>query len=179
MTKVSPCTVSWCTATHDTDTDTDTSRHHSATIPQAVDHTGITVLALWAEPLDGRRPGVDAHIAVVGDGDLHIDLIPGEASDWARLLTLTGGPAWLAEALSKGAAMLAPHDGHEDFGQPHRVAEDAPAKVGADRFTWGLIVDVFDAIEKAGYRKGDDQHTGRAIGMLGDLVDTYEGRDER
>jgi hypothetical protein len=45
-----------------------------------------------------------------------------------------------------------------------------------ERFTWGLIMDVFDALEKHGYRKGDDRHTGRAIGILGDLVETYEGR---
>ena len=42
------------------------------------------------------------------------------------------------------------------------------------RFTWGLVIDVFDVLERRGYRKGDDQHTGRAIGMLAALAATYE-----
>jgi hypothetical protein len=45
------------------------------------------------------------------------------------------------------------------------------------RFTFGLIIDVFDALEKHGYRKGDDAHTGKAIGQLLTLVKTYEGRE--
>jgi hypothetical protein len=47
---------------------------------------------------------------------------------------------------------------------------------GGERFTWGLIIDVFDVLERHGYRKGDDQHTGRAVAMLLDMVETYEGR---
>jgi hypothetical protein len=42
------------------------------------------------------------------------------------------------------------------------------------RFTWGLVIEVLDVLERHGYRKGDDQHTGRAIGMLADLAATYE-----
>jgi len=46
------------------------------------------------------------------------------------------------------------------------------------RMTWGLIIEVFDALERHGFRRGDDQHTGRAIGMLGDLAATYEQSGE-
>ena len=47
-----------------------------------------------------------------------------------------------------------------------------------DRFTWGLIVDVFDVLERHGYHKYDNQHTGRAFGMIRDLADVYEGARE-
>ena len=44
-----------------------------------------------------------------------------------------------------------------------------------DRFTWGLILDVLDVLERHGYHKYDDQHTGRAIGVIFDLAHVYEG----
>ena len=44
-----------------------------------------------------------------------------------------------------------------------------------DRFTWGLILDVLDVLERHGYHKYDDQHTGRAVGVIFDLAHTYEG----
>src|SRR5712671_4798845 len=44
-----------------------------------------------------------------------------------------------------------------------------------DRFTWGLILDVLDVLERHGYHKYDNQHTGRAIGVIFDLAHTYEG----
>jgi hypothetical protein len=44
-----------------------------------------------------------------------------------------------------------------------------------DRFTWGLILDVLDVLERHGYHKCDNQHTGRAIGVIFDLAHTYEG----
>ena len=47
-----------------------------------------------------------------------------------------------------------------------------------DRFTWGLIVDVFDVLERHGYHKYDNQHTGRAFGMILDLASAYEGARE-
>jgi hypothetical protein len=47
-----------------------------------------------------------------------------------------------------------------------------------DRFTWGLIVDVFDVLERHGYHKYDNQHTGRAFGMIRDLAYVYEGTRE-
>jgi len=46
------------------------------------------------------------------------------------------------------------------------------------RETWGLIIDVLDVLEKHGYRCGDDQHTGRAVGLVGDLARIYEGTQE-
>ena len=49
---------------------------------------------------------------------------------------------------------------------------------GEDRFTWGLILDVLDVLERHGYRKYDNQHTGRAIGVMFDLAHVYEGARE-
>ena len=49
---------------------------------------------------------------------------------------------------------------------------------GDKRQTWGLIIDVLDVLEKHGYRRGDDQHTGRAVGLVGDLARIYEGTQE-
>ena len=46
------------------------------------------------------------------------------------------------------------------------------------RQSWGLIIDVLDVLEKHGYRRGDDQHTGRAVGLVGDLARIYEGTQE-
>ena len=46
------------------------------------------------------------------------------------------------------------------------------------RHTWGLIVDVLDVLERHGYRQADDQHTGRAVGLIGDLARIYEGTQE-
>ena len=46
------------------------------------------------------------------------------------------------------------------------------------RLTWGLIIDVLDVLEKHRYHKADDQHTGRAIGLIGDLAHIYEGTRE-
>ena len=46
------------------------------------------------------------------------------------------------------------------------------------RQTWGLIIDVLDVLEKHGYRRGDDQHTGRAVGLVGELARIYEGTQE-
>jgi hypothetical protein len=47
-----------------------------------------------------------------------------------------------------------------------------------DRFTWGLIVDLFDVLERHGYHKYDNQHTGRAFGMIRDLAYVYDGARE-
>ena len=46
------------------------------------------------------------------------------------------------------------------------------------RQSWGLIIDVLDVLEKHGYRRGDDQHTGRAVRLVGDLARIYEGTQE-
>jgi len=47
-----------------------------------------------------------------------------------------------------------------------------------DRFTWGFILDVFDVLERHGYHQYDNQHTGRAFGMIRDLASVYEGARE-
>jgi hypothetical protein len=46
------------------------------------------------------------------------------------------------------------------------------------RHTWGLIIDVLDVLERHGYRQADDQHTGRSVGLIGDLARIYEGTQE-
>jgi hypothetical protein len=46
------------------------------------------------------------------------------------------------------------------------------------RHNWGLIIDVLDVLEQHGYRETDDQHTGRAVGLIGDLARIYEGTQE-
>lgn len=47
-----------------------------------------------------------------------------------------------------------------------------------ERFTFGLIADVFAALEAHGYQRGDNAHVGRTVGLLLTLVKTYEGHDE-
>ena len=46
------------------------------------------------------------------------------------------------------------------------------------RQTWSMIIDVLDVLEKHGYRRGDDQHTGRAVQLVGELARIYEGTQE-
>jgi ferredoxin len=48
----------------------------------------------------------------------------------------------------------------------------------ARRHNWGLIIDVLDVLEQHGYHQADDQHTGRAVGLIGDLARIYEGTQE-
>ncbi len=35
-----------------------------------------------------------------------------------------------------------------------------------DRLTWGFITDVLDVMERHGYHRGDNEHTGQAIGLI-------------
>ena len=42
----------------------------------------------------------------------------------------------------------------------------------------GLILDVLDVLERHGYTRGDNQHTGRAIGLIRDLARIYEGTQD-
>jgi len=49
---------------------------------------------------------------------------------------------------------------------------------GDPRVTWGMIIDVLDVLEQHGYRKGDDRHTGAAIGYLGNLGRLYSGEQD-
>jgi hypothetical protein len=46
---------------------------------------------------------------------------------------------------------------------------------GDDRFTWGLISDVFGVLERHGYHRHDNQHTGQALEGIFDLAYVYEG----
>ena len=46
------------------------------------------------------------------------------------------------------------------------------------RMTYGLIHDILDALERHGYIRGDDQHAGRAIGLIGDLARIYDGTQD-
>jgi hypothetical protein len=46
------------------------------------------------------------------------------------------------------------------------------------RHTWGLIIDVLNVLEEHGYHQADDQHTGRAVGLIGNLARIYEGTQE-
>jgi len=46
------------------------------------------------------------------------------------------------------------------------------------RMTWGLIIDVLGVLERHGYRKLDNQHTGQAVGVIFDLARVYEGTGE-
>jgi hypothetical protein len=48
-----------------------------------------------------------------------------------------------------------------------------------NRFTWGLIIDVLDALEKHGYHRGDNQHVGGAVGLIAPLTRAYEGNQEQ
>jgi hypothetical protein len=47
-----------------------------------------------------------------------------------------------------------------------------------ERFTWGLILEVLDVLERHGYRPSDDQHTGQALGLIRDVTRIYEGTQD-
>lgn len=49
---------------------------------------------------------------------------------------------------------------------------------GDKRQTWGLIIDVIEVLEKHDYKPFDNQHTGRAVLLIGDLAHIYEGTQE-
>ena len=44
-----------------------------------------------------------------------------------------------------------------------------------DRLTSGLILDVLDVLERHGYHRYDNQHTGQAVGAILDLAYVYDG----
>lgn len=57
------------------------------------------------------------------------------------------------------------------------AADNAPDNApDAERFNFGLIADVFAVLEKHGYKRFDNAHTGQAVGILLDLAETYEGK---
>jgi len=43
-----------------------------------------------------------------------------------------------------------------------------------ERLTWGFILEVLDVMERHGYHRSDNQHTGQAIGLLGNLAHGYD-----
>lgn len=61
-------------------------------------------------------------------------------------------------------------------GAPHPSTQKIPAS--DDRLTWSLVIDVFDILERNGYRKASDAAGGRAVGILLNLIEAYEGRDQ-
>ena len=44
-----------------------------------------------------------------------------------------------------------------------------------DRYTWGLIHEVLDVLERHGYRRSDSEHTAQAIGLIHHVARIYEG----
>ena len=44
-----------------------------------------------------------------------------------------------------------------------------------ERLTWGFILEVLDVMERHGYRRRDNEHTGQAVGLIGDVARIYEG----
>jgi hypothetical protein len=44
-----------------------------------------------------------------------------------------------------------------------------------DRLTSGLILDVLDVLERHGYHRYDNWHTGQAVGVILDLTYVYDG----
>jgi hypothetical protein len=169
------CAVAWCTGPHDNDSAL-IAHHRAVIVERTIDGTIVAVTALWAEKLNGRG-GVEPHLAIIASTTpdvLHVDFTTREAATFSKVLTLLGGPVWLAEGLYAGTWMLAPYCDHESDGLPHRVAESVPQQASR-HLTWGLVIEVFDILERHGYRKASDGAGGRASGLLLDLVDAYEG----
>jgi hypothetical protein len=50
------------------------------------------------------------------------------------------------------------------------------ARPGTDGMPWGAVIMILDALESAGFRKGDDEHVGRAIGLMAQLGRLYAGQ---
>ena len=46
---------------------------------------------------------------------------------------------------------------------------------GRERLNWVFIFEVFDVLERHGYRRSDTEHTGQAIGLIRDVARIYEG----
>ena len=46
------------------------------------------------------------------------------------------------------------------------------------RIDLDLFTDVLDVLDRHGFTRGDDQHTGRAIFLIGDLARIYEGTQD-
>jgi hypothetical protein len=46
-----------------------------------------------------------------------------------------------------------------------------------NRLTWGFVLEILDVLERHGYHQHDEQHTGHAVLLIGDLASAYTGRD--
>ena len=44
-----------------------------------------------------------------------------------------------------------------------------------DRYTWDLIHEVLEVLERHGYRRSDSEHTAQAIGLIHHVARIYEG----
>ena len=44
-----------------------------------------------------------------------------------------------------------------------------------EQLTWGFILEVLDVMERHGYHRGDNEHTGQAVGLIHDVARIYEG----
>jgi hypothetical protein len=44
-----------------------------------------------------------------------------------------------------------------------------------ERFTWGFLLEVLDVMERHGYHRSDNEHTGQALGLIRDVTRIYEG----
>ena len=47
-----------------------------------------------------------------------------------------------------------------------------------NRMGLGLITDILDVLDRHGYTRGDNEHTGRAILLISDLAHIYEGSQD-
>ncbi|WP_131733072.1 hypothetical protein [Actinomadura formosensis] len=52
------------------------------------------------------------------------------------------------------------------------------ADTGDERFTLGLVHEVFALLDQHGYQRGPARAVGECYGLLQQLVTLYEGRDE-
>lgn len=59
--------------------------------------------------------------------------------------------------------------------QPTTPANDPQPAGGLD---WATIIELLDVLEKHGYRRGDDRHVGRAIGLLAQVARIYAGLED-
>jgi hypothetical protein len=44
-----------------------------------------------------------------------------------------------------------------------------------ERMTWGFILDVLNVLERHGYHRSNNQHTGEAVVLIWDLARVYDG----
>jgi hypothetical protein len=58
---------------------------------------------------------------------------------------------------------------------PHALQHEKERHMTDERLTWGFIIEVFDVLERHGYRRSDSEHTGQAIGLIRHVARIYEG----